>query len=106
MKRGWWREALTSWRNPIPWPRVKRPSPWFGPAKSTVLMKGLIATSDYMKQILDKETGLLPEGRIVTHVTVLELPAYLQRHGKLLFVSQYEFKLLPEFTEEPVFLTR
>jgi len=52
-----------------------------------VLMKGLIPTSDYMKQILDKETGLLPEGQILTHVTVVELPAYIKRHGKLLFVA-------------------
>ena len=55
--------------------------------KADVLMKGLIATSDYMKQILDKETGLLPEGRILTHVSVVELPAYLERHDKLLFVA-------------------
>jgi phosphotransacetylase len=55
--------------------------------RADVLMKGLIPTSDYMKQILDKETGLLPEGQILTHVTVVELPAYLKRHGKLLFVA-------------------
>jgi phosphate butyryltransferase len=55
--------------------------------QADVLMKGLIPTSDYMKQILDKETGLLPEGHILTHVTVVELPAYLERHGKLLFVA-------------------
>ena len=52
-----------------------------------VLMKGLIATSDYMKQILNKETGLLPEGKVLSHVTVLELPAYQKSHGKLLFVA-------------------
>ncbi len=55
--------------------------------EADVLMKGLIATSDYMKQILDKEYGLLPPGRILSHVTVLELPAYVARHGKLLFVA-------------------
>jgi phosphate butyryltransferase len=52
-----------------------------------VLMKGLIPTSDYMKQILDKEHGLLPAGSVLTHVTVLELPAYVASHGKLLFVA-------------------
>jgi len=55
--------------------------------RADVLMKGLIPTSDYMKQILDKEHGLLPEGHVLTHVTVLELPAYIARHGKLLFVA-------------------
>ena len=39
--------------------------------EADVLMKGLIATGDYMKQILHKETGLLPEGDVLTHVTVL-----------------------------------
>jgi len=52
-----------------------------------VLMKGLIPTSDYMKQILDKEHGLLPAGHVLTHVTVVELPAYMASHGKLLFVA-------------------
>lgn len=55
--------------------------------EADVLMKGLIPTSDYMKQILDKEQGLLPEGNVLTHVTVMELPAYLASQGKLLFVA-------------------
>lgn len=55
--------------------------------EADVLMKGLIATSDYMKQILAKETGLLPPGRVLSHVTVFELPAYLERHDKLLFAA-------------------
>ncbi len=52
-----------------------------------VLMKGLISTADYMKSILDKERGLLPEGAVLSHVTVFELPAYTARHGKLLFLA-------------------
>jgi len=55
--------------------------------EADVLMKGLIATSDYMKLILDKETGLLPPGRVLSHVTVFELPAYMKLHGKLLFAA-------------------
>lgn len=52
-----------------------------------VLMKGLIATSDYMKTILDKERGLLPPGAVLSHVSVFELPAFTARHGKLLIVG-------------------
>lgn len=52
-----------------------------------VLMKGLIGTDAYMRLILDKEKGLLPTGAILTHLTVLDIPAYRQRHDKLLFVS-------------------
>lgn len=50
-----------------------------------VLMKGLIGTSDYMKLILDKEEGLLPKGNVLSHVSVFELPAYLESQGKLIF---------------------
>jgi phosphate butyryltransferase len=55
--------------------------------EADVLMKGLISTGDYMKQILNKETGLLPPGNVLSHVTVLELPAYQKTNGKLLFVG-------------------
>ncbi|MCK9997191.1 MAG: phosphate butyryltransferase, partial [Candidatus Krumholzibacteria bacterium] len=61
-----------------------------------VLMKGLIPTSDYMKQILEKEYGLLPAGHILTHVTVLELPAYVATHGKLLFVADVAIIPFPD----------
>lgn len=51
--------------------------------QADVLMKGLVATSDYMKRILDRELGLLPPGRVLSHVTVLELP----KLPRLLFVA-------------------
>jgi phosphate butyryltransferase len=52
-----------------------------------VLMKGLIGTEAFMRLILDKEKGLLPRGALLTHLTVLDIPAYQRLHGKLLFVS-------------------
>jgi phosphate butyryltransferase len=55
--------------------------------EADVLMKGLIGTDKYMRLILDKEEGLLPRGNVLSHLSVLELPAYQERHGKLLFVS-------------------
>lgn len=51
--------------------------------EADVLMKGLVATSDYMKKILDREHGLLPAGRVLSHVTVLEFPGL----SRLLFVA-------------------
>jgi len=51
--------------------------------EADVLMKGLVPTSDYMKCILDRELGLLPPGRVLSHVTVLEIPAL----PRLLFVA-------------------
>jgi phosphate butyryltransferase len=51
--------------------------------EADVLMKGLVATSDYMKKILDKDHGLLPPGRVLSHVTVVEFPTL----PRLLFVA-------------------
>ncbi len=55
--------------------------------EAQVLMKGLISSDAYMRLILDKESGLLPKGNVLSHITVLEIPAYQASHGKLLFVS-------------------
>jgi phosphate butyryltransferase len=55
--------------------------------EADVLMKGLIGTADYMRLILNKQDGLLPEGHILTHLTVFEIPAYRRLHDKLLFGS-------------------
>ena len=48
-----------------------------------VLMKGLCGTATYLRAILNKEWGLLPEGALLSHVTVFEVPTY----HKLLIVS-------------------
>ena len=44
--------------------------------KAHMLMKGLAHTDTYMRGILDKERGLLPEGGLLSHVAVLEAPGY------------------------------
>ena len=62
--------------------------------RAEVLMKGLIGTAQYMRLILDKGNGLLPAGKVLSHVTVLDLPAYQQTHGKLLFVA--DVALIPQ----------
>jgi len=70
-----------------------------------VLMKGLIGTDAYMHQILDKDQGLLPKGAVLTHLTVLDLPAYQQRHGKLLFVSDVAIIPAPDLPTKVKILT-
>ncbi len=52
-------------------------------AGADILMKGIINTDNLLHAILDKEKGLLPKGKILTHVAVMEIPAY----HKLLFFS-------------------
>ena len=46
------------------------------------IMKGLLSTSVFLKGVLDKEFGLRT-GKILSHITVLEVPTY----HKLLFMS-------------------
>ncbi len=48
-----------------------------------VLMKGLIGTDLLLKAILNKMSGLLPEGSVLTHMSVAEIPTY----PKLLFFT-------------------
>jgi phosphate butyryltransferase len=73
--------------------------------EADVLMKGLIPTSTYMRLILDKGKGLLPRGNVLTHLTVLELPAHQQRHGKLLFVSDVAIIPAPDLAAKIQILT-
>lgn len=48
-----------------------------------IVMKGLINSNKYLKAILDKKVGLVPEGGILSHVAVIDNP----RYHKLLMVS-------------------
>ena len=48
-----------------------------------VLMKGLIGTDILLRAILNKVSGLLPEGRVLTHLSVAEIQTY----PKLLFFT-------------------
>ena len=48
-----------------------------------ILMKGLINTDNLLHVVLNKETGILPRGRVLTHITAARLPEY----EKLLFFS-------------------
>ncbi|MBO6187245.1 MAG: phosphate butyryltransferase [Prevotella sp.] len=43
---------------------------------ANVLMKGLIGTDILLRALLNKVSGLLPEGRVLTHVSVAEIPNY------------------------------
>ena len=48
-----------------------------------VMMKGLINTDNLLRAILDKEHGILPKGKVLTHLSVMQTPGY----DKLLFFS-------------------
>ncbi len=44
--------------------------------KADILMKGLINTDNLLRAVLNKETGILPKGRVLTHITTAEIPGY------------------------------
>jgi len=45
-------------------------------AGGQILMKGLVSTDKYMRAILNKETGLMDPGAILSHVSVIEYATY------------------------------
>ena len=59
-----------------------------------VLMKGCINTDNMLHAVLDKECGLLEQGRVMSHVTVVQAPGY----GKLLFAT--DVAVIPRPTTE------
>ncbi len=51
--------------------------------EADVLMKGLIGTDHFLKEVLNKKTGLLPPKAIMSYVCAIEVPSY----HKLIFVT-------------------
>jgi len=60
------------------------------------LMKGLMGSATYMRAILNKEKGLLPKGKTLSHVTVLEVPAY----HKLLIGTDVAVLIAPDLAQK------
>ena len=59
-----------------------------------VLMKGLLNTDNLLHAVLNKETGILEKGKVLTHLTCAQLPQY----DKLLFMS--DVAVIPQPTKE------
>lgn len=51
--------------------------------EADIVMKGIINTDNMLRAVLDKEKGLLPPGKVLTHLAVMQIPTY----HKLLFFS-------------------
>lgn len=62
--------------------------------KADILMKGLINTDNLLHVVLNKETGILPRGKVLTHITAARLPEY----EKLLFFT--DSAVIPYPTQE------
>jgi phosphate butyryltransferase len=64
--------------------------------KGDLIMKGLLGTDQYMRALLNKETGLVPKGALLSHVTVMEIPSY----QKLLVVADVAIIPLPDLKQK------
>ncbi|MBQ7420988.1 MAG: phosphate butyryltransferase [Prevotella sp.] len=51
--------------------------------KADILMKGMLNTDNLLRAVLNKETGILPQGNVLTHITVASFFSY----PKLLFFT-------------------
>ncbi len=52
-------------------------------SQADILMKGTVNTDTLLREVLNKECGLLPEGHVLSHATLVLAPAY----GKMLLFS-------------------
>ncbi|MBN2378492.1 bifunctional enoyl-CoA hydratase/phosphate acetyltransferase [candidate division WOR-3 bacterium] len=64
--------------------------------KADFLMKGLMDSAVYMRAILNKEKGLLPPGKTLSHVTILEVPSY----HKLIIGTDVAVLIAPDLGEK------
>ena len=60
------------------------------------LMKGLCSTDKYLRAILNKVTGLLPEKALLSHVGVIDSPKY----HKLIFITDMAVIPLPDLKQK------
>ncbi|HON18958.1 MAG TPA: phosphate acyltransferase [Salinivirgaceae bacterium] len=64
--------------------------------QADILMKGLVGTDKFLKAVLDKEKGLLPEKAVMSYVAAIELPKY----PKLLFVTDTAVIPYPDLNQK------
>jgi len=62
--------------------------------KADVLQKGLLNTDNLLHAVLNKETGILPKGRVLTHLTCAQIPG----HDRFLFFT--DAAVIPHPTAE------
>ncbi|MDR0206447.1 MAG: phosphate butyryltransferase [Bacteroidales bacterium] len=68
--------------------------------EADILMKGALSTDKYMRAILNKERGLCPPNAVITHIAVVENPAY----HKLLIVSDCAIIPTPDLKQKLLIL--
>jgi phosphate butyryltransferase len=51
--------------------------------RADIIMKGLVGTDKFLKEVMNKERGLMKPGAVLSYVCAVQVPAY----GKLLFIT-------------------
>lgn len=60
------------------------------------IMKGLVSTDKYMRAILSKEKGLVADRATISHITIMDIPAY----HKLLIIGDAAIIPLPDLNQK------
>ncbi|KOH45676.1 phosphate acyltransferase [Sunxiuqinia dokdonensis] len=68
--------------------------------KASLVMKGLINTDKYMRAILNKQFGLVVPGGLLTHVSLIDNPAY----HKLLIVTDVAIIPFPTLAQKEIMI--
>lgn len=64
--------------------------------KTDIVMKGLVGTDKFLKAVMDKNSGLMLPGAILSYVCAIELPEY----HKLLFITDPAVIPLPNLEQK------
>lgn len=60
--------------------------------RADACMKGIVQTSSYMRAVLNKETGILPKGHILSETSVIEMPG----QNRLIFATDCAINISPD----------
>ena len=86
--------------NPDEIPSVAQAVKMVREGEGDFLMKGLCSTDNFLRAVLNKETGLLPPKGTLTHCTTLEIPSY----HKLLFVGDVAVIPAPDIKQKQIIM--
>lgn len=67
--------------------------------QTDILMKGLVATSTIMKEVLDKETGLRTD-KLISHAVVVSIPTY----HKIFIITDAAMNIAPDLGQKKLII--
>jgi phosphate butyryltransferase len=64
--------------------------------KGDFLLKGQLMTSEYLKAVLKHGSGLVPEGNLLSHISIMQIPSY----HKFLTITDVAVTIAPDVEEK------